>query len=138
MTNTVTLTLNQNNLRGEIEVLHPENGYPENPAGAILRKIGEAVDALVAEHDPEDLENGEIPQRYAADVTLAYDPDKDTCLVDMSFSPAIETDDLLFVPDSYQMVSFLITSWLETIGAITAAGEVNEDYLLAEPTATVH
>lgn len=138
MTNTVTLTLNQENLRGNIEVLHPENGYPENPAGKILSKIGEAVDSMVAEHDVEPLENGEIPQRYSADITLAYDPEKDTCLVDMSFSPQIDTDDLMFVPDSYQMVSFLITSWLETIGAITAHGDIAEDFIEAAPVGTVH
>ena len=126
---TSTILLKQARLRGPVELMTEETQDAENPAVKLTSQLAIGLQALVDEHEALPPNEAEIAAEYTTDISITYNPVSDLCSLSVTMDPPIHTDDLAFVPDSYQMASYLITLWLEQVGAIAADGEVNEEFV---------
>lgn len=131
--NESSVTLTQTNLRGPIVLSRPEK-QPGGPQEEVVANLAGAFQSLLDFHEPLDLEKGEEPMTYTTTVTVTHDLDRDVIGVREDYSPELRTVDFSKVPDAFQMMSFVLTAWLEQVGALSE-DDVPEDFVLAQAPA---
>ncbi len=131
-----SVTLKQVGLRGPINVSRASD-VNEGPQEVVAEHIAQAFKDLLAFHEP--IEDANDTTEYATTLTITHDLGKDMIAVNEDYAPELRTVDFSIVPDSYQMMSFVVTAWLEQVGALEEAeDEDNTEKSGATPAPTLH
>lgn len=136
--NVASLSLNQDGLRGPINLEVGDVSNKESPATQILTPLVVAFSTLIDEHEPLVIDGDNTP--FTTTLKFSHDTDLDTCTIDAQFEPDIsQYENLIDMPDSYQMMQLIVMQFLEGIGAISSDGVLDESRVVeTTPSKMVH